>query len=269
MRISGCRNRLFSAGRSLVQRSGKRVTAVMVALFVATALAVHPAVNAQPTGASSDQLLPTAPSAALLASDPFESLNRRIFDFNERVDSAVIRPLAEAYLETIPAPIREGLSNFLTNLDDAVSTINHALQGKPVKAASSLARVFLNTTIGIAGLRDPATEMGFAHETEDLGQTLAVWGLPSGPYLVLPLLGPSTLRDAGARIAFFPYTPIRQINPGSLRYSLIASGVLSARAEFLLASRAANLVVLDKYLFARDSFLQRRRNQIYDGEPPD
>lgn len=229
----------------------------------------HPVAQAQPNGASAEQLLRPAPSAAVLAGDPFEPVNRSIFDFNERVDRAVIRPLAEAFVETVPAPVRDGISSFLTNLDDAVSALNHALQGKPVKAASSLARVVLNSTLGIAGLRDPATAMGFVHETEDLGQTLAVWGLPSGPYLVLPLLGPSTVRDVGARIAFLPYTPIRQINPSELRYTLIASGVLSARAELLQASRAAQLVVFDRYLFARDSFLQRRRSQIYDGEPPD
>jgi len=225
--------------------------------------------QAQSSGTSPEQLLRPAPSAAVLAGDPFESVNRSIFDFNERVDRAVIRPLAEAYVDTVPTPIRDGISNVLTNFDDAVSALNHALQGKPVKAASSLARVVLNSTLGIAGLRDPATTMGFVREAEDLGQTLAVWGLPSGPYLVLPLLGPSTVRDTAARIAFFPYTPIRQINPSGLRYSLIASGVLTARAELLQASRAAQLIVFDRYLFTRDGFLQRRRNQIYDGEPPD
>jgi phospholipid-binding lipoprotein MlaA len=229
----------------------------------------YPVAQAQSNGTSPQQFLRPAPSAAVLAGDPFESVNRSIFEFNERVDRAVIRPLAEAYVETVPTPIREGISNVLTNFDDAVSALNHALQGKPVKAASSLARVVLNSTVGIAGLRDPATTMGFVREAEDLGQTLAVWGFPSGPYLVLPFLGPSTVLDAGARIAFFPYTPIRQINPSGLRYALIASGVLTTRAELLQTSRAAQLVVFDRYLFARDGFLQRRRNQIYDGDPPD
>jgi len=244
----------------------RKLHAAMLAFSI---LAVAGSGYAQPAAASPEQFLRPPPEAAVLASDPFESVNRSIFGFNERLDRAVVRPLAEAYVEVIPVPVRDGLSNFLANLDDAVSALNHALQGKPVKAASSFARVVLNSTVGIAGLRDPATGLGLARESEDLGQTLAVWGLPSGPYLVLPFFGPATLRDAAARVAFFPYTPVRQIDPSGVRYGLITAGVLSARAEFLQASRAAGLVVFDPYLFARDGYLQRRRNQIFDGEPPE
>ncbi|NDA92932.1 MAG: VacJ family lipoprotein [Betaproteobacteria bacterium] len=210
-----------------------------------------------------------ADSAAVLASDPFEPMNRMVFDFNEQLDRQLIRPAAKAYIKAVPRPLREGLSNMLLNLDDLVSLVNQLLQGKPSKAAISLARFLVNSSIGVIGFFDVATESGLYHETEDLGQTFAVWGVPSGPYLVLPLFGPSTLRDATARVLFQPFIPLRQITPLETRYALITTGLLSARAEFLEASQSSGLLVIDRYLFARDAFLQRRRNQIYDGEPPE
>jgi phospholipid-binding lipoprotein MlaA len=208
-------------------------------------------------------------SAAVLASDPFEPINRMVFDFNEHLDRQLIRPVARVYIKAVPRPLREGFSNMLLNLDDLVSLLNQLLQGKPSKAATSFARFVLNSSVGIIGFFDVASESGLYHETEDLGQTFAVWGVPSGPYLVLPLFGPSTLRDATARVLFQPFTPIRQVKPIETRYALITTGLLSARAEFLEASQSSGLLVIDRYLFARDAFLQRRRNQIYDGEPPE
>jgi phospholipid-binding lipoprotein MlaA len=155
------------------------------------------------------------------------------------------------------------------NLDDLVSFLNQLLQAKPSKAAVSLARFIFNSSFGIVGFFDIASEAGLYHESEDLGQTFAVWGVPSGPYVVLPLFGPSTFRDASARVLFQPFAPIRQIKPSETRYGLIAAGLLSARAELLEVSQSSGLLVIDRYLFARDAFLQRRRNQIYDGEPPE
>lgn len=210
-----------------------------------------------------------AESAAVLASDPFEPINRAVFRVNEQIDRQLILPVARVYIDTVPSPLRDGFSNMLLNLDDLVSLINQLLQGKPSKAAVSLARFVLNSSVGIVGFFDPASEAGLYHETEDLGQTFAFWGLPSGPYIVLPLFGPSTLRDASARILFQPFIPIRQVRPMETRYALLAGGLLSARAELFEASQASGLVVFDRYLFARDAFLQRRRNQIYDGEPPE
>ncbi|MFM7502299.1 MAG: VacJ family lipoprotein [Betaproteobacteria bacterium] len=210
-----------------------------------------------------------AESAAVLASDPFEPVNRLVFGFNEQLDRRLIRPVARVYLETLPAPLRDGFSNMLLNLDDLVSSLNQLLQAKPSKAAVSLARFIFNSSFGIVGFFDIASEAGLYHESEDLGQTFAVWGVPSGPYLVLPLFGPSTFRDASARVLFQPFAPIRRIKPSETRYSLIAAGLLSARAELLEVSQSSGLLVIDRYLFARDAFLQRRRNQIYDGEPPE
>lgn len=210
-----------------------------------------------------------AESAAVLASDPFEPVNRLVFGFNEQLDRRLIRPVARVYLETLPAPLRDGFSNMLLNLDDLVSSLNQLLQAKPSKAAVSLARFIFNSSFGIVGFFDIASEAGLYHEGEDLGQTFAVWGVPSGPYVVLPLFGPSTFRDASARVLFQPFAPIRQIKPSETRYSLIAAGLLSARAELLEVSQSSGLLVIDRYLFARDAFLQRRRNQIYDGEPPE
>lgn len=210
-----------------------------------------------------------AESAAVLASDPFEPVNRLVFGFNEQLDRRLIRPVARVYLETLPGPLRDGFSNMLLNLDDLVSSLNQLLQAKPSKAAVSLARFIFNSSFGIVGFFDIASEAGLYHEGEDLGQTFAVWGVPSGPYVVLPLFGPSTFRDASARVLFQPFAPIRQIKPSETRYSLIAAGLLSARAELLEVSQSSGLLVIDRYLFARDAFLQRRRNQIYDGEPPE
>lgn len=210
-----------------------------------------------------------APSAAVLASDPFEPINRVVFRINGQIDQQVILPAARFYVDTVPGPLREGFSNMLLNLEEVVSLLNQLLQGKPSKAATSFARFAINSSVGLIGFFDVATRAGLYHETEDLGQTFAVWGLPSGPYIVLPLLGPSTLRDASARILFQPFTPIRQFEPVETRYALIAGSLLSSRAELLEASRASGLLVIDRYLFARDAFLQRRRNQIYDGEPPE
>ena len=210
-----------------------------------------------------------ADSAAVLASDPFEPVNRLVFGFNEQLDRRLIRPVARVYLQTLPGPLRDGFSNMLLNLDDLVSFLNQLLQAKPSKAAVSLARFIFNSSFGIVGFFDIASEAGLYHESEDLGQTFAVWGVPSGPYVVLPLFGPSTFRDASARVLFQPFAPIRQIKPSETRYGLIAAGLLSARAELLEVSQSSGLLVIDRYLFARDAFLQRRRNQIYDGEPPE
>lgn len=210
-----------------------------------------------------------ADSAAVLASDPFEPVNRLVFRFNEQLDRRLIRPVARVYLQTLPGPLRDGFSNMLLNLDDLVSFLNQLLQAKPSKAAVSLARFIFNSSFGIVGFFDIASEAGLYHESEDLGQTFAVWGVPSGPYVVLPLFGPSTFRDASARVLFQPFAPIRQIKPSETRYGLIAAGLLSARAELLEVSQSSGLLVIDRYLFARDAFLQRRRNQIYDGEPPE
>lgn len=225
--------------------------------------------NAGPGSLEKAAWIRPAESAAVLASDPLESINRAVFGFNDQLDRRFVKPIASAYLNTVPRPLREGFGNMLLNLDDLVSLVNQLLQGKPSKAAVSLARFIVNSSIGIVGFFDVATESGLYHETEDLGQTFAVWGMPSGPYLVLPLLGPSTVRDASARVLFQPFSPIRQINPSQTRYVLIAGSVVSGRAELLEASQSSGLLMIDRYLFARDAFLQRRRSLIFDGDPPE
>ncbi len=200
--------------------------------------------------------------------DPWESFNRRMFAFNEVVDEAVLKPVAEAYRAALPPLVRQGVSNFFGNIGDVWSTANHFLQGKLQSGLEMGLRVASNTVFGLAGILDPATEFGLTRRSEDLGQTLAVWGAPSGPYLVLPLLGPSTLRDALALPADrWASTPGRFA--GDLDHWLVTPlQVVQVRAELLDTTRLLGEASLDKYSFFRDGWLSRRLDQVYDGNPP-
>ncbi len=211
-----------------------------------------------------------APSAVPAhPADPWESWNRRVFAFNDAVDAAVLRPVAEAYVEVVPSPARQAVGNFFANFGDAWSVVNHLLQGKWEGALTSLVRVTTNSVFGLGGLIDIATEAGIDRETEDLGQTLGAWGVGSGPYVVLPLFGPSTLRDT------VTWVPDRYVSPGLLvdgdaaRVALTATNVIDTRAGLLQATRMLDSIALDRYSFVRDAHLQRRLNQVYDGNPPE
>jgi len=200
--------------------------------------------------------------------DPLEPMNRAIYSFNDGVDTALIRPIAEGYKAVLPSFVRTGISNFFANINDVLIALNNLLQGKIVNAVSDLGRVLVNTTVGVAGVFDMATEFGLEKHNEDFGQTLGYWGIGDGPYLVLPLLGPSNLRDAIGRVVDVKTDPLTYTRSMSLRNSLWGLRFLNQRAELLDTSRILDTAALDPYEFLRDAYLQRRRNLVHDGAPP-
>lgn len=202
--------------------------------------------------------------------DPFESMNRAVFTFNENADEYVIKPVAEAYQFVLPEFVRTGVTNFFSNIGDVFVAVNNLLQGKPGNAANDIGRFLVNSTIGILGLFDVATEAGLEKNKEDFGQTLGVWGVPSGPYVVLPLFGPSSVRDTAGLVVDIKTDFI--LNSDHLNHDQkVGSTVLrvvNQRANLLNASQLLEDAAFDKYSFLRDSYLQRRHNQVYDGNPP-
>ena len=202
--------------------------------------------------------------------DPFESMNRAVFTFNENADEYVIKPVAEAYQFVLPDFVRTGVTNFFSNIGNVFVAVNNLLQGKPGNAANDIGRFLVNSTIGILGLFDVATDAGLEKNKEDFGQTLGVWGVPSGPYVVLPLFGPSSVRDT-AGLALDIKTDFilnsNQLNHDQKVGSTVLR-VVNQRANLLDASQLLEDAAFDKYSFLRDSYLQRRRNQVYDGNPP-
>lgn len=197
-------------------------------------------------------------------------MNRAVFTFNENADEYVIKPVAEAYQFVLPDFVRTGVTNFFSNIGDVFVAVNNLLQGKPGNAANDIGRFLVNSTIGILGLFDVATEAGLEKNKEDFGQTLGVWGVPSGPYVVLPLFGPSSVRDT-AGLALDIKTDFilnsNQLNHDQKVGSTVLR-VVNQRANLLDASQLLEDAAFDKYSFLRDSYLQRRRNQVYDGNPP-
>jgi phospholipid-binding lipoprotein MlaA len=191
-----------------------------------------------------------------------------MFEVNDKLDHAVLKPVAQGYEAITPGFVRAGVNNFFGNLYDVGTGLNNLLQGKPAQGAGDLARFAVNSVIGIFGLWDVATPMGLEKHEEDFGQTLAVWGVPSGPYFVIPLLGPSTVRDAPARYVDPSVAYYGAIGDVSTRYGFYGLEAVRNRANLLKAEKILDEAALDKYLFVRDSWLQRRRNQIFDGKPP-
>jgi len=202
--------------------------------------------------------------------DPYEPFNRKMFAFNDTLDTYALKPVATAYEKVIPSPIRTGVHNFFGNFSDAWSAVNQLLQGKPRDAGSMTLRVLTNTTIGIAGLFDPASSLGLERKSEDLGQTLGVWGLNPGPYLVLPLFGSSDIRDAVALPADTYVSPALLVAPKYWKeVGVDALGVIDTRAGLLSASQMLDELAFDRYTFVRDAYITRRRSLVYDGNPPD
>lgn len=200
-------------------------------------------------------------------SDPLEGFNRTVDGFNQVVDKALVKPLAQGYDKVTPPEVKTVIGNFFSNLDDISVAFNNLLQGKPKAAGSDITRFALNTTVGIVGLADVATELGFPKNDEDFGQTLGVWGVGSGPYLVLPLLGPSTLRDAPARVVDAPLDPLYHYDDVRVRNSLFVVNLVNTRARLLPATDLVERVALDQYAFVRDAYLKRRASLIRDGAP--
>ena len=200
--------------------------------------------------------------------DPLEPINRGVYQFNEGVDTMFLKPVAEVYQAIIPPVARTGVSNVFANINDVVVALNNLLQGKVTEALSDVGRVLINTTAGLFGLFDVATPVGLEKHDEDFGQTLGYWGLGDGPYLVLPLLGPSNLRDTAGRVVDYNTDPVTYIEPTRDRNQVQGLRLVSRRAELLSASRLLSVAALDEYEFVREAYLQRRRNLIYDGNPP-
>lgn len=199
--------------------------------------------------------------------DPLEGFNRRVDGFNQAVDSFALRPIAKGYVDTVPPEVRMCVGNFFSNLGDVKNVLNNVLQLKPKAAFNDMCRIAINSTIGILGLVDVASELGFQKHDEDFGQTLGYWGVGSGPYLVLPILGPSTIRDFPARILDRQVDPLAQHDPVNERNVGIVTDAVDKRARLLPATDLVDRVALDKYSFVRDAYLARRASQIRDGAP--
>jgi len=201
--------------------------------------------------------------------DPLEPFNRGVYKFNDAVDAAVLKPVATTYQKVVPSLVRQGVTNFFANLQDAWSVVNNALQLKGDAAGDSLARFGVNTFLGLGGIFDIASDLKIEKHTKDFGHTLGYWGIGPGPYLVLPLLGPSTLRDTAALPVDINGDLVSGISDIPTRNTLIVTRVIDQRSHLLKASSLLEEAALDKYAFTREVFLQRRRSAIYDGNPPD
>ncbi|MEO8040152.1 MAG: VacJ family lipoprotein [Betaproteobacteria bacterium] len=202
------------------------------------------------------------------ADDPLEPFNRAVYKFNDVADRYAVKPVAKAYVTIIPQFARTGVHNFFSNIDDVVVTTNDLLQLKFTKAASDATRVMANTLFGGLGLVDVASKRGIPKHSEDFGQTLGYWGVGSGPYLVLPLLGPSNLRDGPARFVDTYFDPVWYISNVPERNVTVGLRLLDNRAALLPAERFLNQAAVDRYSFLRDAYMQRRVSLIYDGNPP-
>ena len=202
------------------------------------------------------------------ARDPWESMNRSIYNFNDVVDTVAVKPITQMYVNVVPGFVRTGLHNVVSNLGDVWSMANSVMQLKGQHAAESFMRVSVNTVLGLGGLLDIATEMRIERHKEDFGQTLGFWGVKPGLYMVLPILGPSTVRDSLAFPADYQGNVARQFSDQATRNSLTAVRVVDVRASLLKTVDTVKEAALDPYTFVRDAYLQKRENDIYDGNPP-
>ncbi len=207
---------------------------------------------------------PTATSRA----DPFEPINRAAYAIHEPFDRVIVRPMIQAWADLVPPVIRRPLANFYNNIEDLFSGINGMLQGKLDKAGHDFGRVMLNTSFGLGGLLDFASEAGIPRGDEDFGQTFGAWGIPQGPYLFIPLFGPTTARDGTGFLIRIAVGPVGYINDVPLRNILYGIGYVEGRAQLLDAQTLVDRAALDPYTFIRRSYLQRREYLTYEGNPP-
>lgn len=201
--------------------------------------------------------------------DPWERWNRKVYKFNDKVDEAVLKPVATTYTKVVPDPMRRGVNNFFGNVSDVWSALNNLLQGKFSNGFQDVIRVGTNTLFGLGGFLDVASEFGVDRQGEDLGQTLGRWGMQSGPYVVWPFLGPSTLRDSIALPLDAQVSPALAMHSSGAKAATAGLQAVNQRANLLGASGMLNDIALDKYVFVRDAYLQRRRSLVYDGDPPE
>ncbi|MDO8959045.1 MAG: VacJ family lipoprotein [Rhodocyclaceae bacterium] len=200
--------------------------------------------------------------------DPIEGFNRAVYGFNEAVDTVLIKPVAQGYDAVLPTPVRTGVTNFFGNIADLFIGVNNLLQGKPDQAVSDLGRVLINSTVGILGLFDVATEAGLEKHEEDFGQTFGRWGVGNGAYVVVPIFGPRTVRDTAGLVLDVAVDPLANIGNVPTRNSLLGLRLVDTRADLLPADKVIEEAALDKYSYVRDGYLQRRRNLVHDGNPP-
>lgn len=201
--------------------------------------------------------------------DPYEGFNRGMFAVHETLDSYAFKPVAQAYDKVAPLPVKAGVGNFFGNVGDLWIGANSAMQGKFGDAGNDFARLLINSTVGIFGLFDVASELGLDKHEEDFGQTMAVWGVRDGGYLFWPVIGPRTVRDTVGFGVDAYADPVRHVhNQVATRNSLVALRAVDVRASLLPADKVVEEAALDKYSYIRDAYLQRRNNQIYDGRPP-
>ena len=201
--------------------------------------------------------------------DPIEPVNRVTYKFNDALDKAIVKPIAQGYKAVLPTQVRYCIQNVFGNVADVPTSLNNFLQGKFIEGGSDLCRVAINTTVGVAGCFDFASKWGFEKHNEDFGQTLGRWGLPSGPYLVLPFLGPSTLRDAGALLVDSRLDPVMYIYDVPVRNVTYALRLVDRRAQLLDAGNILEDAALDPYVFIRDAYLARRHSLVTDGKEQD
>ncbi len=204
--------------------------------------------------------------ANMAQKDPYEQYNRNVFEFNDAIDRNALKPAATAYKQALPSFVQTGVNNFFGNLADIWSSANNLMQGKGEAGMSDFTRVMLNSTLGFGGVLDIASEAGLKKHNEDFGQTLGYWGMPSGPYLMLPLLGPSTLRDTAALPLDIAADPWGTGVSNGVQAAGTVLRVVDQRAVLLDATNIMEGAALDRYEFIRDGFLQSRKNKVFDGE---
>lgn len=210
----------------------------------------------------------SACAAAPNKDDPFEPWNRAMYEVHQAVDGAVIKPIAQAYVAYVPEPIRTGVSNFFGNIDDLFTGINNVLEGNGNQAGDDFGRVLLNTSMGFGGILDLASMVGIPKDKKDFGITFGKWGIPQGPYLFVPLFGPTTVRDGTGVLVRYFTGPVGYIDNIALRNSLYGLGYLDLRAQALSAESVLDTAALDKYRFLRNAYLNNRYYQVYGKPPP-
>jgi phospholipid-binding lipoprotein MlaA len=233
------------------------------AAAVAAVALVAGCATVPPSSPSSSSPSSSAPSP----DDPFEPANRAMFEFNEVADKYVVKPVIDAYTTVVPQFLRTGVSNVFNNIDDFFSGVNALLQGKPEKAGDTFGRVLLNTFV-LGGIFDVAADLGLERGDEDFGQTFGVWGFPQGPYLFVPFLGPTTVRDGTGLLVRVYLGPVGFLPDVAVRNSLYGLAAVDIRAQASDALGIIDTAAIDKYLFIRNAYLQRRKYLLYDGKPP-
>ncbi len=200
--------------------------------------------------------------------DPIEGFNRAVFAFNDGLDKALIKPVAQGYVAVLPQPARNGVSNFFGNIGDIFIAVNNLLQGKVPEAINDVGRVLVNSSLGVLGFMDVASDLGVEKHEEDFGQTFGWWGVGDGPYVVLPFFGGRTTRDVFGLALDLEADPVGRLANVPERNSLLATRVIDVRSQLFPAEKIVDEAALDRYSYLRDAYLQRRRSLIYDGNPP-